>query len=107
VNAGWVTVGHEADVPPRQMRAYPLAGKLVAVARLEDGSWVAFGDTCTHEGCSLSQEREVEGPWVVCYCHNSAFDIETGSVMRGPAEDPIRIYDVRAVGGELQVRRRE
>ena len=102
---GWVTVCREADVPTGEMRAFELGGTRVAVGHLDDGSWVAFDDTCTHEKCSLSEQGDLEGPWVVCYCHNSAFDIATGAVIRGPAEDPIGVYNVRTVGGEVQVRR--
>jgi nitrite reductase/ring-hydroxylating ferredoxin subunit len=87
------------------MRAYDLGDERVAVAWREDGSLVAFDDTCTHEECPLS-EGELEGPWVVCYCHNGAFDVETGSVMRGPPEEPLRTYDVRVEDGDLQLRPR-
>jgi nitrite reductase/ring-hydroxylating ferredoxin subunit len=104
VDDGWITVGREADIPTGEMRAFELGSAHVAVGHLEDGSWVAFDDMCTHEACSLSDQGEIEGPWVVCYCHNSAFDIATGAVMRGPAEDPLPVYGVRAEGGDVQVR---
>jgi nitrite reductase/ring-hydroxylating ferredoxin subunit len=85
------------------VRAYDLgAGRVIAVARLEDGTLAAFDDTCTHEECSLS-EGEIEGPWIACMCHNAAFEIATGAVARGPAEDPLRVYETRVVEGELQL----
>jgi nitrite reductase/ring-hydroxylating ferredoxin subunit len=91
------------DGSPGRLRAYDLGDRKVAVAWLDGGALAAFDDMCTHEECPLS-EGDLVGPWVVCYCHNAAFELETGAVARGPAEDPIRIYDVRAVAGELQVR---
>jgi 3-phenylpropionate/trans-cinnamate dioxygenase ferredoxin component len=85
------------------MRSYDVGDdRPVAVAWLEDGSLAAFDDTCTHEECPLS-EGDLQGPWVVCYCHNAAFEIATGAVVRGPAEQPIRVHEVRAMDGELQL----
>lgn len=105
--ADWVTLGRADEGRPGQMRAYELAGEEpVAVAWLENGELAAFDDTCTHEECSLS-EGDLEGPWVVCYCHDSAFELETGAVVRGPAEDPIRVHEARSVEGELQIRVKE
>jgi 3-phenylpropionate/trans-cinnamate dioxygenase ferredoxin subunit len=89
------------------MRSYQVGEeRVVAVAWLEDGSLAAFDDTCTHEECPLS-EGDIVGPWVVCYCHNAAFEIASGAVMRGPAEDPIRVHEIRVMNDELQLRLRE
>lgn len=87
---------------PSGMRAIAAGDRRIALGRRDNGDWVAFDDTCTHEECPLS-EGDLEGPWVVCYCHNAAFDLETGAVMRGPAEDPLRVYAVREVDGQLEV----
>jgi nitrite reductase/ring-hydroxylating ferredoxin subunit len=72
------------------------------LARLPDGRWVAFDDTCTHEECPLS-EGDLEGERIVCYCHGSEFDLRTGEVLEGPAEDPLSLFPVRIEDGELQV----
>jgi 3-phenylpropionate/trans-cinnamate dioxygenase ferredoxin subunit len=104
VTDGWVSLGRADDARPGQMRAYDLGeGRVVAVAWLGDGSLAAFDDTCTHEECPLS-EGDLEGTRIICYCHNSAFELDTGAVVRGPAEDPIAVYDVRVAAGALQIR---
>ncbi len=74
----------------------------IALARLEDGSFAAFDDTCTHEECSLSG-GDLEGDRVVCFCHGSEFDVRTGAVLQGPADEPVRVYETRIAGGELEV----
>ena len=101
----WTVLGSAAEAPAAgTMRAFPLDdGAVVAVARLDDGTLVAFDDECTHEECPLS-EGDLEGRRVVCYCHNAAFDLETGAVMRGPAEDPLRIHALDLSEGMLRVR---
>ena len=101
---GWVRLGTLADAPgPGAMRAFPIGdGTVVVVARLQDGSLAAFDVMCTHEECPLS-EGELEGDHVVCYCHSGEFDVLTGAVVKGPPEDSIPVYPIRAFDGELQV----
>ena len=94
--SGWITVGRTEAAPELQ------AVGEIAVARLADGSFAAFDDACTHEECPLS-EGDLEGKKVVCYCHSSEFDVLTGAVLRGPATEPLRVYETRLVDGELQV----
>ena len=92
----WIEVGRAEEAPELQ------ATGEIAVARLADGSFAAFDDACTHEECPLS-EGDLEGEKVVCYCHSSEFDVRTGAVLRGPATEPLRVYETRVIDGELQV----
>jgi nitrite reductase/ring-hydroxylating ferredoxin subunit len=99
--AEFVTVGRADDVSVGDTRAFDAGGTVVAVARTERG-WHAFDDTCTHQSCSLS-EGEIEGGIIMCPCHGSEFDLTTGEVMNGPADEPIRTYEVRVEGDDLQI----
>ena len=104
---GWVRLGAAAEAPgPGVMRAFPVGGDtVVVVARLEDGSLVAFDDMCTHEECPLS-DGELEGDRVICYCHSGEFDVRTGAVIKGPPEEPIPTYELQLDGDDLLARRR-
>ena len=55
------------------------------------GTLFAIGALCSHLGGPLAEgelsEHRVECPW-----HGSIFDIETGKVLRGPAETPVTAY---------------
>jgi nitrite reductase/ring-hydroxylating ferredoxin subunit len=97
----WTSVGR-AEARP-DLGAEIVDGLEIAFARLDDGSWAAFQDSCTHEECPLS-DGDLDGERIICYCHSSAFDVRTGEVLRGPAEDHLTVYEVRVEGGELQVR---
>ena len=97
---GWTSVGAEQGRP--DLGVVTVRGREIALARLGDGSWVAFDDACTHEECPLS-EGDLDGDRIVCYCHSSAFDVRTGEVLQGPAEEPIAVYPARVEDGELQV----
>ena len=98
----WVTIGSVEDVKPGSLRGAQLDELWLAIARLDEGSFAAFQEWCTHEECQLS-EGDLEPGRVVCYCHGAAFDVKTGSVLAGPATEPIELYEIRAVDGQLQV----
>jgi len=96
----WVSAG---PVDGRsQLDAVVLKGREIALAHLDDGSWVAFDNSCTHEDCPLA-EGDLEGDQIICHCHSSAFDVRTGEVLEGPADEPIEVYAVRIEEDELQV----
>lgn len=96
----WTSVG-PAETRP-DLGASWVQGVEIAFARLADGSWAAFDNSCTHEECPLA-EGDLEDQRITCYCHGSTFDIRTGEVLEGPAEDPVTVFDVRVVDGDLQV----
>lgn len=96
----WTSVGPEEG---RLDLDAVMVGELeIALARLQDGTWVAFDNMCTHEECPLS-EGDLEGERIVCPCHSSAFDVRTGAVRHGPAYIPLAVYPVRVQDGALEV----
>lgn len=59
--------------------------------------FVALSPRCTHLGCTV----EIQGKALVCPCHGSTFD-QRGGVVRGPAQAPLRRFDVtRGDRGQL------
>jgi nitrite reductase/ring-hydroxylating ferredoxin subunit len=89
------------EIPQNELRAFEADGNKIAVANVS-GTFYAFGDTCTHKHCPLSK-GELEGTTVTCPCHGSQFDVTTGAVLHGPAEDPVESYPVRVDGNTLVV----
>ena len=47
---------------------------------------------CTHAGAPL-EEGELNGGILQCPWHGSRFNIKNGSVIRGPAEKQLRMYN--------------
>jgi 3-phenylpropionate/trans-cinnamate dioxygenase ferredoxin component len=91
----YVRVGALAEIPDGEVRAYDTASGRVAIAHVEQRLF-AFGDECTHLGCSLSDgELSDEEPTIECPCHGSVFDVETGEPIEGPAKDPVRVFPAR------------
>ena len=85
----------------RELAAFDVSGTRIAIANVA-GAFYAFGDTCTHQGCSLA-EGDLEATIVTCPCHGSQFDVTTGDVVRGPAGEPVGSYPVRLEGDALRV----
>lgn len=87
--------------PEGTMVAIDVEGTTVAVA-VVDGELHAFGDVCTHAGCSLA-DGELDGHTVVCPCHFSRFDVRTGAVLQGPAASGVAAWSARLTDGTLQL----
>jgi len=102
VEPQFVRVGSLAEVPDGELRGYEIGGTRLAVANL-DGRVHALGDECTHRSCSLSEgELDPEGQ-VVCPCHGSRFDLESGEPVGGPAAEPVPVYPARVEDGWMEV----
>lgn len=82
-----------------QMKLVHLNGHRIVVAR-EGERIVAFADGCTHKGGPLSDGVLACGA-VTCPWHGSQFNVETGSVINGPAEEGIRVYPVTLDGDTI------
>ena len=119
------TVARTTDVEPGHVRAFEIREhgaeavgrsripllKAMGVGRSREtritlanvaGTLFAIDDTCTHRGCSLG-DGKLDGSTLQCACHGSRFDVTSGAVVRGPAEDPVRSYPVHVANGEVQV----
>jgi nitrite reductase/ring-hydroxylating ferredoxin subunit len=94
-----IRIGLAADLTEGELRAFDAEGTAICVT-LVGGRLLAVDDTCTHAGCSLA-DGELDGTTITCPCHGSRFDAETGAVLRGPAERPVRSWSVRAEGEAL------
>jgi nitrite reductase/ring-hydroxylating ferredoxin subunit len=95
------TVAGATAVAEGNLAAFDVGGERVAIANV-GGVFHAFGDTCTHLQCSLAEGR-LEGTVVTCSCHGSRFDVTSGEVLRGPAQNPVRSYAVLVEDDALRV----
>jgi 3-phenylpropionate/trans-cinnamate dioxygenase ferredoxin subunit len=98
----FVALGRAEDLEEGGMRAFDVQGTTIAVANVA-GAFHAFDDTCTHRQCSLA-EGDLHESTVICPCHGSEFDVESGEVLRGPAREPVETYEVRVEDGNLEVK---
>jgi nitrite reductase/ring-hydroxylating ferredoxin subunit len=78
------TLGSTAQVPVGAGIVF--ADQQVVVTQPSAGAFEAFSAICTHQGCTVN---DVTGGTINCPCHGSMFDITDGSVVRGPAQQPL------------------
>lgn len=101
--AGFMAVARSDDLKKGEMQAFKVLDNKVAVANV-GGTFYAFDDTCTHEGCSLA-EGELEETILTCSCHGSQFDVTNGALLRGPAQEPVKSHEIRVEDGKLEIER--
>lgn len=95
-------VCEEKDLLEGQLVLANIAGARVAVGRCPEGI-VAFSDRCTHKGGPLSDGALV-GCTVQCPWHGSQFNVHTGAVVNGPAEERIEAFTAEVEAGKVFVR---
>ena len=81
-----------APLDVNQMKLVHAGAARLVVARTETG-YAAFQDRCTHKGGPLSDGVLICGT-VQCPWHGSQFDVITGEVKCGPAEEKIATYPI-------------
>lgn len=101
-DAGEVDAGAADELQPDQMKLLRSGDRRIVLARTDRG-YVAFDDWCTHKGGSLADGALACGV-VQCPWHGSQFDVHTGEVRRGPADEGIRTYEVTERQGRVWVR---
>ncbi|UGT67935.1 Rieske (2Fe-2S) protein [Nocardia gipuzkoensis] len=73
----------------------------LVVTQPTHGEIRAFSTVCPHQGCTVG--RVADGI-IECPCHGSKFDIADGSVLRGPAREPLEARSVTKEETEIVVR---
>lgn len=69
-----------------------------------DGAYYAVEDMCTHEEYELSGGA-LDGYTLECPKHGACYDVRSGAVLAPPALIPVRTFEVRVVGDEVQIAR--
>ena len=94
-----LVVAQASELLVDQMKLLVVDGRRIVLARTEEG-YTAFDDRCTHRGASLADGVMIGGT-VQCPWHGSQFDVRTGAVCGGPAQAPIRAYQVEQRGSDI------
>src|SRR5699024_11296874 len=89
-------LGKASDVPVSS--AALIADAEVLVSQPTKGEFKAFSAVCTHQGCLLN---EVDDDVAVCPCHHSKFSVTDGSVVNGPATEPLEPRKIHVEGDTL------
>lgn len=73
-------------------------GTEVVVSRISSSEVRVFSAICTHQGCTVVADTAP----LMCPCHGSTFDAETGENLSGPAPKPLPEIAVEVVDGVVR-----
>jgi Rieske Fe-S protein len=74
------------------MSANAPSGPVILAA--SNGTVVCHTAICTHMQCTVPASG-------ACPCHGSRFNVETGAVINGPAQQPLAAVPVTISGGQV------
>ncbi|MGW9076927.1 Rieske (2Fe-2S) protein [Streptomyces kronopolitis] len=94
--AAGTALGKTSEIPKGGGKIFK--AEKVVVTQPQDGEIKAFSAICTHAGCIVG---EVSGGTINCMCHGSKFDINDGSVKKGPATKALAPAKVDVKGGSV------
>lgn len=66
------------------------------------GQYFAVAAHCPHAGQRLATGR-LNGFTLYCPLHRASFDVRSGAVLSGPAQEPLPCYATEVGGGRLSV----
>jgi cytochrome b6-f complex iron-sulfur subunit len=72
-------------------------GASLIIARPTSGTVAAFSAICTHQACTVVPA----GKQLDCPCHGSVYNATTGTVINGPAPQPLHSVPVKLSGDNV------
>ena len=97
----WIKAGNLEQVKEGQLFGFTHGDKKILLANLK-GKIHATDLICTHANADLSTGfLSEEG--VRCPLHLSVFNLENGEPQNLPAENPLKVYNVKIDGNEVYV----
>ena len=100
---GWHTVAALEDIPAGAGRMFEVGTQEVAVFNC-GGAFFAVSTMCTHASAYLHEGTVDEERFILeCPLHFAEFDLRTGDVLSGPADEPLEVYALRVEGQSVLV----
>ena len=91
-----------SDLKLNEAKRVVLGGIAMALVLDSAGEVHAIGDTCTHGDISLA-EGFVEDDTLECWAHGSKFELRTGKPLTLPAYEPVPVFTVETIDGDLYI----
>ena len=97
---GWVRVAAKADVKEGKAFGVKAGGKEIAIYHLPGGEFCATDYICSHEYVLLT-EGWLENGCIECPLHAAQFDCRTGKALSAPADEDLKVYQVKIEGDDI------
>ena len=89
--------------PPGAALGFMFGSRPALLIHLADGTKVCLDAVCTHLGCTVKFEPELQR--IHCACHGGVYDPRTGKNISGPPPKPLKTYNVEIANGQIIVSR--
>jgi len=100
---GWVRVAARGDVAEGQCLEEKVGDTEIAVYHMPGGDFCATDNVCSHEYALLS-EGWMENGCIECPLHAAQFDIRTGKALSAPADEDLKVFEVKLEGDDVLVK---
>ncbi|MER6290181.1 Rieske (2Fe-2S) protein [Streptomyces sviceus] len=94
--SGGTALAKTSDIPEGGGKIFKDQG--VVVTQPTAGTYKAFSDKCTHQGCAVAA---IANGVIVCPCHKSEFSLADGSVKKGPATEALPAQQITVSGDSI------
>ncbi|MCH4815816.1 MAG: Rieske (2Fe-2S) protein [Saccharolobus sp.] len=81
-----------SDVNEGDIKGFRIENRSLIVIKVKNKIYV-YDALCTHRNCNLARMGILKDNKIVCTCHESEFDIETGKPVNGLARKPLTKYE--------------
>ena len=98
----WVSVAKLADIAVGAAIPVEIMGLQLALYHLESGEICVTENICTH-AFALLTDGWFENGLIECPLHAGQFDVRTGKGQGAPIEEDLKTFNVRVIGGDIQV----
>jgi len=100
-DSGFIKVAQVSELKTGGMMAVTIGDDQVLLANIE-GNFHDIDDVCSHAYACLS-DGDIDGEEVACPLHGVSFNAITGAPMNPPAEEPLRVFQIKIEGDDIFV----
>ena len=98
----WATAAQRSKLAEGEVLGVEIGDKSIALYNV-GGEILATDNICTHAFAMLS-DGWLDGDCIECPLHAGRFDVRTGKALGPPVDEDIKVYPVRIVGDDVQVK---
>ncbi len=98
-----VTLKDAQKLPAGSVLMFKFGSSPAMLIHHQDGSWVALSAVCTHLGCTVQYEPQMNR--IHCACHGEVYDPRSGANVSGPPPRPLKSFKVAVNDAGVEVSR--
>ena len=98
-----VTLKDAQKLPAGSVLMFKFGTAPAMLILLADNTWVALTAVCTHLGCTVQYEPQMDR--IHCACHGGVYNPYTGANVSGPPPKPLKLFKVAVNDTGVEVSR--